>query len=35
MRPFIKNSLLYQEVNCLKLQNILEEIILHNVKNTY
>lgn len=33
VRPSIENPLLYQEVNCLGLQNILEEMRLHNVKN--
>ena len=33
VRPSIENPVLYQEVNCLGLQNILEEMKLHNVKN--
>ena len=33
VRPSIENPYLYQEVNCLGLQNILEEMKLHNVKN--
>lgn len=33
VRPSIENPILYQEVNCLGLQNILEEMKLHNVKN--
>ena len=33
VRPSIENPCLYQEVNCLGLQNILEEMKLHNVKN--
>lgn len=33
VRPSIENPILYQEVNCLGLQNILEEMRLHNVKN--
>ena len=33
VRPSIENSCLYQEVNCLGLQNILEEMKLHGVKN--
>lgn len=33
VRPSIENPILYQEVNCLGLQNILEEMRAHNVKN--
>lgn len=33
VRPSIENPILYQEVNCLGLQNILEEMRNHNVKN--
>ena len=33
VRPSIENPILYQEVNCLGMQNILEEMQLHNVKN--
>ncbi len=33
VRPSIENPCLYQEVNCLGLQNILEEMKLHGVKN--
>lgn len=33
VRPSIENPILYQEVNCLGLQNILEEMRIHNVKN--
>ena len=33
VRPSIENPILYQEVNCLGLQNILEEMKLHNIKN--
>ena len=33
LRPSIENPCLYQEVNCLGLQNILEEMKLHDVKN--
>ena len=33
VRPSIENPVLYQEVNCLGTQNILEEMKLHNVKN--
>lgn len=33
VRPSIENPILYQEVNCLGLQNILEEMRTHNVKN--
>ena len=33
VRPSIENPCLYQEVNCLGLQNIIEEMKLHNVKN--
>lgn len=33
VRPSIENPILYQEVNCLGLQNILEEMKVHNVKN--
>lgn len=33
VRPSIENPCLYQEVNCLGLQNILEEMKLHEVKN--
>ena len=33
VRPSIENPCLYQEVNCLGLQNILEEMKIHNVKN--
>ena len=33
VRPSIENPILYQEVNCLGLQNILEEMRAHKVKN--
>lgn len=33
VRPSIENPILYQEVNCLGTQNILEEMKNHNVKN--
>lgn len=33
VRPSIENPILYQEVNCMGTQNILEEMKLHNVKN--
>ena len=33
VRPSIENPILYQEVNCLGLQNILEEMRAHDVKN--
>lgn len=33
VRPSIENPVLYQEVNCLGTQNILEEMKLHNVTN--
>ena len=33
VRPSIENPLLYQEVNCMGTQNILEEMKLHNIKN--
>ncbi len=33
VRPSIQNPILYQEVNCLGTQNILEEMKLHNCKN--
>lgn len=33
VRPSIENPVLYQEVNCLGLQNVLEEMKLHGVKN--
>lgn len=33
VRPSIENPVLYQEVNCVGTQNILEEMKLHNVKN--
>ena len=33
VRPSIENPVLYQEVNCMGTQNILEEMKLHNVKN--
>ena len=33
VRPSIENPVLYQDVNCLGTQNILEEMKLHNVKN--
>lgn len=33
VRPSIENPILYQEVNCLGTQNILEEMKLHNIKN--
>lgn len=33
VRPSIENPVLYQEVNCLGLQNLLEEMRLHDVKN--
>lgn len=33
VRPSIENPILYQDVNCMGLQNILEEMKKHNVKN--
>lgn len=33
VRPSIENPVLYQEVNCVGTQNILEEMKAHNVKN--
>ncbi len=33
VRPSIENPILYQEVNCMGTQNILEEMKLHDVKN--
>lgn len=33
VRPSIENPVLYQEVNCMGTQNILEEMKAHNVKN--
>ena len=33
VRPSIENPVLYQEVNCMGTQNILEEMKLHGVKN--
>lgn len=33
VRPSIENPVLYQEVNCLGTQNILEEMKLHNITN--
>ena len=33
VRPSIENPILYQEVNCMGTQNILEEMKYHNVKN--
>lgn len=33
VRPSIENPILYQEVNCLGTQNILEEMRLHNISN--
>lgn len=33
VRPSIQNPILYQEVNCLGTQNILEEMRLHDCKN--
>lgn len=33
VRPSIENPILYQDVNCMGTQNILEEMKLHNVKN--
>ena len=33
VRPSIENPVLYQEVNCMGTQNILEEMKLHEVKN--
>ena len=33
VRPSIQNPILYQEVNCLGTQNILEEMRLHNCNN--
>lgn len=33
VRPSIENPLLYQEVNCVGTQNILEEMKAHNLKN--
>lgn len=33
VRPSIENPILYQEVNCMGTQNILEEMKHHNIKN--
>lgn len=33
VRPSIENPILYQEVNCMGTQNLLEEMKLHDVKN--
>ena len=33
VRPSIENPILYQEVNCMGTQNILEEMNAHNIKN--
>ena len=33
VRPSIENPILYQEVNCMGTQNILEEMKLHGIKN--
>lgn len=33
VRPSIENPILYQEVNCMGTQNILEEMKIHNIKN--
>ena len=33
VRPSIENPILYQEVNCMGTQNILEEMKLHSIKN--
>ena len=33
VRPSIENPILYQEVNCMGTQNILEEMKAHNIKN--
>lgn len=33
VRPSIENPILYQEVNCMGTQNILEEMKLHDIKN--
>ena len=33
VRPSIENPVLYQEVNCMGTQNILEEMNTHNIKN--
>ena len=33
VRPSIENPILYQEVNCMGTQNILEEMKSHNIKN--
>lgn len=33
VRPSIENPVLYQEVNCMETQNILEEMKAHNIKN--
>lgn len=33
VRPSIENPVLYQDVNCMGTQNILEEMKLHNVRN--
>ena len=33
VRPSIENPILYQEVNCMGTQNILEEMRKHNIKN--
>ena len=33
VRPSFENPILYQEVNCMGTQNILEEMKLHNIKN--
>ena len=33
VRPSIENPILYQDVNCMGTQNILEEVKKHNIKN--
>ena len=33
VRPSIENPILYQEVNCMGTQNILEEMKMHNITN--
>ena len=33
VRPSIENPILYQEVNCMGTQNILEEMKIHNINN--
>ena len=33
VRPSIENPILYQDVNCMGTQNILEEMKLHEIKN--